>query len=117
MKFVVHTQTLENYGAHCEDGKFNSRNHYWKMKGGSTYIVEGLDRVQDAVAFVMAAFSDNSLGYKEFPCHWETLAEWFDGELSEIDADYKEFKLECARVVNPEWGRETMKYVGEEPYV
>jgi len=117
MKFVVHTQFLENYGAHAESGKFADGMAYWKFKSGETYIVEGLDRIQDAVAFVMAAFSDNSIHGKEFPCHWETLEEWFSGELSEIDSDYKEFKLECARVVNPAWGKETMKYIGEEPYI
>ena len=26
-KFAIHTQTLENYGAHSEDGKFSSGNH------------------------------------------------------------------------------------------
>ena len=52
MNYAIHTQHLENYGAHAEDGKFSSGNAYWKMKGGVTYIVSGLDRVQDAVAFV-----------------------------------------------------------------
>ena len=39
MNFVISTQVLENYGAHCEDGKFSSQNHYWKMKGGMDYLV------------------------------------------------------------------------------
>ena len=68
MKFAIHTQTLENYGAHSEDGKFSSGNHYWKFKPGTTYIVSDVDRIQDAAAFVMAAFSENGLGWKEFPC-------------------------------------------------
>jgi hypothetical protein len=38
--FIVMTQTLENYGAHSEDGKFSSGNAYWKFKGGDTYLVE-----------------------------------------------------------------------------
>ena len=112
-KFVVHTQVLENYGAHAESGKFSDGQHYWKFKGGDSYIVEGLERMQDAVAFVAAAFCSNSIGWKEFPCHYETLEEWKAGELSEIDADYREFKLECAKVVNPAWGTDTMKYVEE----
>ena len=45
MKFAIHTQTLENYGAHSEDGKFSSGNHYWKFKPGTTYIVS------DAVSY------------------------------------------------------------------
>ena len=50
--FIVSTQVLENYGAHSEDGKFASGNHYWKFKVGSEYLVEDLDREQDAMAFV-----------------------------------------------------------------
>ena len=42
MKFVISTQYMENYGAHSEDGKFCSGNAYWKMKGGSDYIVSDL---------------------------------------------------------------------------
>ena len=80
-RFVIHTQVLENYGAHCESGKFSDGQHYWKFKGGDSYIVEGLDRMQDAVAFVAAAFCDNGIGWKEFPCHYETLEEWHAGCL------------------------------------
>ena len=76
MNFAVHTQTLENYGAHAEDGKFLSNNHYWKMKGGDTYIVSGLDRIQDAVAFVAAIAMENGIAWKEFPCDWSTEEEW-----------------------------------------
>ena len=68
--FVVMTQGLENYGAHAESGAFADNNHYWKFKGGTTYIVSDVEREQDAVAFVMAAFSENGIGWKEFPCHW-----------------------------------------------
>ena len=55
MNFVVRTQTLENYGAHCESGRYADGMAYWKMKGGMDYLVQDLDRVQDAVAFVAAA--------------------------------------------------------------
>ena len=101
--FVVQTQCLENYGAHCEDGKFASGNAYWKMKGGTDYIVTDLDRPQDAMAFVMAAFSDNSLGYKEFPIAVLTEAEWI-AQLPE-DEDYRDFVKEQAVVVSPTAGR------------
>ena len=37
--FVVHTQTLENYGAHSEDGLYSSGNAYWKFKGGKEYVI------------------------------------------------------------------------------
>jgi len=78
--FIVTTQTLENYGAHCEDGKFSSGNAYWKFKGGDTYLVEDLDRPQDAMAFVAALTMENDIGYKEYPCAVQTVTEWA-GEL------------------------------------
>ena len=76
MKFVVHTQTLENYGAHAESGKFADGMAYWKFKSGDTYVVSGLDRLQDAVAFVAAISMENYIGWKEFPCHYTTYDEW-----------------------------------------
>ena len=74
--FIVSTQVLENYGAHSEDGKFSSGNHYWKFKGGDEYLVEDLDREQDAMAFVAAICMENGIGYKEFPTVIETVTEW-----------------------------------------
>jgi|SRR6056300_1302841 hypothetical protein len=99
IKFVVSTQFLENYGAHCEDGKFASGNAYWKMKGGTDYIVSGLDRIQDAVAFVAAKEMHNSIGAKEFPVEWQTYEEWY-AKLPE-DEDYREFLLEQAKEISP----------------
>ena len=113
MNYAIHTQHLENYGAHAEDGKFSSNNHYWKMKGGDTYIVSGLDRVQDAVAFVMAAFSDNGIGWKEFPVEWETEAEWL-AKLEDDDEDYRQFKMECAHRVSPATGTKRVPYKERE---
>ena len=97
--FVITTQFLENYGAHCEDGKFTSGNAYWKMKGGTDYLVTGLDRIQDAVAFVAAIAMENSLYAKEFPIEWKTEHEWLDN-LPE-DEEYREFLLEQLQRVNP----------------
>ena len=74
--FIVHTQTLENYGAHSESGKFADGHMYWKFKGGSTYLVEDLDRPQDAYAFVAALVMENNLYYKEFPSEVVTVQEW-----------------------------------------
>ena len=54
MKYVISTQMLENYGAHSENGKFKDGNAHWKFKGGTDYIVSGLDRPANAVAFVCA---------------------------------------------------------------
>ena len=74
--FIVTTQTLENYGAHSESGKFADGQNYWKFKGGDTYLVEDLDREQDAVAFVAALVMDNGIGYKEYPSAIMTVQEW-----------------------------------------
>jgi len=108
MKFVIHTQFLENYGAHCEDGKFSSGNAYWKMKGGDTYVVCGLDRVQDAVAFVAAKCMTNNLHAKEFPIEWETEEEWI-AKLMDLDEDYRQFLLESAIVVDPQHREKEIK--------
>ena len=74
--FIVHTQVLENYGAHSESGKFADGQNYWKFKFGDTYLVEDLDREQDAMAFVAAICMENGIGYKEFPTVIETVTEW-----------------------------------------
>ena len=74
--FIVSTQVLENYGAHSESGKFADGQNYWKFKGGDEYLVEDLDREQDAMAFVAALVMENGIGYKEYPCHIQTVTEW-----------------------------------------
>lgn len=104
MKYVVTTQYLENYGAHCEDGKYASNNHCWKFKGGTDYIVTGLDRMADAVAFVQAlcAQHGNNLGIKEFPRSWYTHDEWLDEVVAELgDEEYRNFTLDSAKHVDP----------------
>lgn len=108
-KFVVHTQGMENYGAHQDSGKFSNNDHYWKFKGGTTYVVSGVERVQDAVAFIMAAFSDNDIGWKEFPCHWTTESEWL-AEMSSDIQDWQDFQKETAYCVSPSTGKKTTRY-------
>ena len=97
--FVITTQFLENYGAHSERGKFADGMAYWKMKGGTDYLVSGLDRIQDAVAFVAALSMENEIGYKEFPVEWKTENEWLD-DLPD-DEDYREHILDQLQRVNP----------------
>jgi hypothetical protein len=109
MNIVVHTQGIENYGAHAESGKFDDNQHYWKFKGGTTYVVSDVDREQDAVAFVMAAFSENGIGWKEFPTHWESENEWLMG-MADDDQDYQDFKQEHALRVSPITGNWTHAY-------
>lgn len=106
--WVVHTQTLENYGAHCEDGLFTSGNAYWKFKGGDTYIVTDLERRQDAMAFVAALCMNNSVYYKEFPTEIDIAnAWWCDAqERAKVMGDYAdEFlaqEIESLKWVSPE---------------
>jgi hypothetical protein len=109
MKYVVITQHLENYGAHCESGKHAEGHSYWKFKGGSDYIVDGVDRPADAMAFVMAAFAANSLGFKEFPTEVKTFEEWVN-DLPE-DQDYADFLKSNAYQVSPNTGRNITKGV------
>ena len=98
--FVVKTQILENYGAHCEDGKFSSGNAYWKFKGGNEYIVSDVTRASDAMAFVAAKFSENNISFKEFPSEVMTWQEW-QNELMELDEGYREFLCEQAIPCSP----------------
>ena len=100
MQFVVHTQVLENYGAHSESGRFADGAAYWKFKGGDTYVVSGLDRMQDAVAFVAAIANDNGISFKESPSHYTTYDEWL-AELADDSEDYREYQMESAIQVDP----------------
>ena len=100
-KFVISTQYLENYGAHDEDGKFSSGNAMWKFKNGSDYIVSDLDRIQDAVAFVMAKYGENCLYAKEFPVAFQTYVEWMAKLDEDLDDDYREFIISQAKTVSP----------------
>lgn len=101
--FVVTTQALENYGAHCESGKFADGKAYWKFKCGTDYLVTGLDRPQDAMAFVAAIGMENTIGYKEFPCEVKTFDE-FRNEFDfsdEFDCEHYDFKMDIMQQVDP----------------
>lgn len=111
--FVVITQILENYGAHCEDGKFESGNAYWKFKGGDTYLVEDLDREQDAIAFVAALVMENDIGFKEFPSAVMTVMEWADtlpDDAGEPQSSRKYYLSQVKRV-SPNTGSKVEKGV------
>jgi hypothetical protein len=99
MKFVVKTQYLENYGAHDGEGRFQDGQAYWKFKGGNDYIVSDVERAADAMAFVMAKYSNNNIHFKEFPTEVVSLGDW-ETELNDLDADYRAFiksqAVECS---------------------
>lgn len=101
--FVVTTQGLENYGSHTASGRFTAGEAYWKFKSGASYLVTGLDRPQDAMAFVAAIGIENSIGWKEFPSEVVTLEEFrreFDMS-DEFDREHYEFKMSIMREVDP----------------
>jgi len=103
MQFIVTTQGLENYGAHQDTGKFSDGSAYWKFKSGTDYLVSGLDRPQDAMAFVASFGMDNGIGWKEFPVEVETLEEWeaqFDSSTPHGE-DYMQFKRQYLVAVDP----------------
>ena len=114
--FIVSTQVLENYGAHSEDGKFSSGNAYWKFKGGSEYLVEDLDREQDAMAFVAALCMENGIGWKEFPTEIETVTEWakkLPDDAGEVQS-CRDYYLSKVIRVSPLRGRTEKFGVSEE---
>jgi len=101
--FIVTTQGLENYGAHAESGKFSDGQNYWKFKSGTDYMVTGLERPADAMAFVAAIGIDNGIGWKEFPSHVQTLED-FESEFDmsdEFDKEHFEFKMKYMQKVDP----------------
>lgn len=101
--FVVMCQALENYGAHCESGKFSDGKQYWKFKSGTDYLVTGLESAADAMAFVAAIGMENTIGYKEFPCEVKTLEEFRnDFDFSdEFDREHYDFKMDIMQRVDP----------------
>jgi hypothetical protein len=104
MEFVVSTQGLENYGAHQGEGTFAAGEAYWKFKSGTDYLVSGLDRPQDAMAFVAAIGIENGIGWKEFPVEVKTFDEFrkeFGNLEDEFNREYFEFKMGIIRKVDP----------------
>lgn len=92
--YVVTTQFLENYGTSYKEGAPR-----WKFKGGTDYIVSGLEREQDAVAYVAALCMQNNIQVKEFPISWTTYDEWLSNLPN--DEEYRKFIMQTAVEVNP----------------
>lgn len=93
-KIVFHTQYCENYGAHAWDGTGECPQH-WKNKGGSTYVVESPELMEDPAALadirkLIAYKNDYSEAYiiheREAPLldivceEWETIQQIFRNE-------------------------------------
>ena len=97
--FVISTQYLENYGAHVDDGKFETGKYHYKFKPGEDFLVRGFDRIQDAVAYIAEKYcSVDSPAGKEFPRKWRNYDDWM-AELAEHDEEYRQFLLDRIREV------------------
>jgi hypothetical protein len=86
--FVVATQYMENYG--------DSKNPYWKAKGGSDCLVIGAPDAEAAAKAVEAVLVNDSYN-QEWVIGTDTHATW-EATLPE-DAEYRAFLIECVRVV------------------
>jgi hypothetical protein len=89
MKLVIRTQFMENYGAHDWDGE-GSCPQYWKMKGGSEYMIEGVPLNIDYAAVVDIAGVEKSNDYcREYILDWslegDDYLSWFEKSQLEYD--------------------------------
>jgi len=98
--YVIHTQQIENYGSHAEDGSFKTGNPYWKMKGGNTYVVLDCNRPATAMAFVMETQSINDDYYKEFPIRSEDFDTWAQ-KINDQHEDDVALDLKYVMVISP----------------
>lgn len=106
MKLVIRTQYMENYGAHDWDGTGTCPQH-WKMKGGSEYMVTGVNSNQDFETIVEIAnveFSD--IGAREYIVGWSVEPDSYmsDFEKSQLEYDgaicYAEPRVSWADIEN-----------------
>jgi len=89
MKLVIRTQFQENYGAHDWDGE-GACPQYWKMKGGSEYMIEGVPGNIDYSAVVsMADVEKNNEYVREYILDWsieeDGYLSWFEKSQLEYD--------------------------------
>ena len=93
--FLITTQYLENYGGHCESGKFTDGKACWKFKGNFRYLIStDSPREANAVAFLTAYLhkGNSDIFSKEIVIEWEQVFAdehgWIlDGDYTEIDID------------------------------
>ena len=89
MKLVIRTQFQENYGAHDWDGEGRGP-QYWKMKGGSEYMITDIPLNCDLAAIVdMAGVEKNNDYVREDIIDWSVEADdymsWFEKSQLEYD--------------------------------
>jgi hypothetical protein len=76
MRYVVHTQVRENYGAHDWDGVGPCLMH-WKCKGGHAYAVEA-DTPALAISHVTLTQGRFDNYYEEYTLYVQTYEEFQD---------------------------------------
>jgi hypothetical protein len=89
MKLVIRTQFQENYGAHDWDGE-GSCPQYWKMKGGSEYMITDVPGNIDYQTVVdMAGVEKNNDYVREHIIDWsieeDSYMSWFEKSQLEYD--------------------------------
>jgi len=89
MKLVIRTQYMENYGAHDWDGEGECP-QYWKMKGGSEFMVENVPLNIDYAEVVSATGVEKNNDYcREYILDWSLESDdylsWFEKSQLEYD--------------------------------
>lgn len=90
MMLVIHTQYMENYGAHDWDGQGECPQR-WKFKGGSSYKVTGIPsdvEPEVAVAEVRSQIEYRDHGSEQYILGWSMEA---DDYLSEFETNQLEY--------------------------
>lgn len=91
-KLLITTQIYENY-AWNEDGFMGTgADAYWKPKGGSDYVVRGVDEcdmIDIIVDRVRGHVEQSNDAFMEHIVHWTVVA---DDHLTEFERDQLEFE-------------------------
>ena len=91
-KLLITTQVFENY-AWREDGSLGTgAEAYWKPKGGSDYVVRGVDEcdmIDIIVDRVRSKIEQANDAFMEHIVHWAVVA---DDYLTEFERDQLEFE-------------------------
>ena len=90
-KLLITTQVYENY-AWREDGSLGTgADAYWKAKGGSDYVIRGVDEcdmVDIIVDRVRGQIEQNNDAFREHIINFEVVA---DNYLTEFEQDQLEY--------------------------
>ena len=83
-KLMIFTQVYENYG--------DAQKPHWKAKGGSEYVVKGVDEcdmIDIIVDRVRGQVEQSNDAFMEHIVHWAVVA---DDYLTEFERDQLEFE-------------------------